>query len=548
MNRAESSRYPARVPDSLAALGLVPPALRLPLPGGGPQSAAEVIDRIVAATPGREALVGRNGRFSYAELDRAANRAANALAALGVAPGARVAVCLPNDVHLPILFLATQRLGALWVGVNRLLAPPEKAHLLRDSGAHVYVTLASLADEIAAQAELPELAHVIGVSPGAGDCAWAARCAAASEARPDVANDPFAPAAIAYTSGTTGLPKGAVHSAHNLLLPGTISHLTRRVPEGTRQGAVLPLTILNLIVLEVLAPWIDGRTVVAIDRTDPLGLAGWIRSERVGAFSGVPTIFHDLLTHPEVKAADLASLVAPGVGGSDVPPELVRLYRERFGRGVGIGYGMTEAPTAVTWSDGSVPPGPGLCGKPLPQVEVEIVGDAGRALPAGEVGEITVRAARSGPYAGVYTPMLGYWRKPEATQQALRDGRYHTGDLGELGADGNLYIRGRRGELILRGGANVYPAEVERALQEHADVEFAAVFGVADERLGERVVAVVQPKPGRAAPAEDALRAFCAERIARYKLPDRIASVAALPRNAMGKILKRELRRLFDAA
>jgi len=533
------------VPADLAALELIPPALRLPLPGGGPQHTAEVIDRGVAAHPEREALVGRGGRFSFAALDRAANRAANALAALGVGPGERVAACLPNDVHLPILFLATQRLGALWVGVNRLLAPPEKAYVLRDAGARVYVTLAPLAAEIEAQPDLPELAHVIAVSPGRADCAWAARCAAASEARPAVVVDAFAPAAIAYTSGTTGLPKGAVHSAHNLLLPGTISQLTRRVPEGTRQGAVLPLTILNLIVLEVLAPWLDGRAVVAIDRTDPLGLAEWIRSERVGAFSGVPTLFHDLLTHPEVKPADLASLVAPGVGGSDVPPAVVRLYRERFGRGVGIGYGMTEAPTAVTWSDGSVPSGPGLCGRPLPQLEIEITDEAGRVLPAGEIGEITVRPARSGPYAGVYTPMLGYWRRPEATRQALRDGRYHTGDLGCLAEDGNLYIRGRRNELILRGGANVYPAEVERALSEHADLECAAVFGIADERLGERVVAVVQPKPGRVAPPEEALRAFCAERIARYKVPDRIASVPALPRNAMGKVLKRDLRTLF---
>ncbi len=529
---------------SLAALGLIAPPARPPLPGGGPQHTAEVIDPTLAADPGREALVGRSGRFTFAALDRAANRAAHALAALGVGPGARVAACLPNDVDLPILFLATQRLGALFVGVNRLLAPPEKAYLLRDAGAHVYVTLAAIAAELAAQ-ELPELAHVVAVSPGAEDCAWARRCAAASDARPAVALDPFAPAAIAYTSGTTGFPKGAVHSAHNLLLPGTLSRLNRRVPEGTRQGAVLPLTILNLIVLEVLAPWLDGRTVVAIDRTDPLGLAEWIRSERVGAFSAVPTIYHDLLAHPEVKAADLASLVAPGVGGSDVPPEVVRLYRERFGRDVGIGYGMTEAPTAVSWSDGSVPAGPGLCGKALPQVEIEVVDEAGRVLPAGKVGEITVRPARSGTFAGVYTPMLGYWRKPDATAAALRDGRYHTGDLGFLAADGNLYIRGRRSELILRGGANVYPAEVERALQEHPDVEFAAVLGIPDARLGERVVAVVQLRPGRAAPAEDALRAFCGERIARYKVPERIATTAALPRNAMGKVLKRELAGTF---
>jgi acyl-CoA synthetase (AMP-forming)/AMP-acid ligase II len=237
----------------------------------------------------------------------------------------------------------------------------------------------------------------------------------------------------------------------------------------------------------------------------------------------------------------------PGVGGSDVPPEVVRLYRERFGRPVGIGYGMTEAPTAVTWSDGSVPSAPGLCGRALPQVEIEIVGADGAVLPDGEVGEITVRPARSGPYAGVYTPMLGYWRRPEATREALRGGRYHTGDLGVLAPDGNLYIRGRRNELILRGGANVYPAEVERALQEHADVESAAVFGIPDERLGERVVAVVQPRPGRPVPPEDVLRAFCAERIARYKVPERIASVAALPRNAMGKIVKRSLLPLFGA-
>jgi len=534
------------VRGDFSALGLIPPSSRPALPGGGPQGTAEVIDRWVAAKPDREALVGRSGRLTFAELDRAANRAANALATLGVEPGARVAVCLPNDVQLPVLFLATQRLGALWVGVNRQLAPPEKAYLLRDAGALVFVALESAAREIEAQPDLPELEHVIVVSPGAADCAWAARCAAASAARPLGAHDAFAPAAIAYTSGTTGFPKGAVHSAHNLLLPGTISHLTRRVPEGTRQGAVLPLTILNLIVLEVLAPWLDGRTVVAIDRTDPLGLAEWIRSERVGAFSGVPTIYHDLLTHPDVRPADLVSLVAPGVGGSDVPPEVVRLYRERFGRGVGIGYGMTEAPTGVTWSDGSVPSSPGLCGKPLPQVEIEILDEAGHVLRHGEIGEITVLAARSGPYAGVYTPMLGYWRKPEATQQALREGRYHTGDLGFFAADGNLYIRGRRNELILRGGANVYPAEVERALLEHPDVEAAAVLGLPDPRLGERVVAVVQPKPGRTAPPEAALRAFCGERIARYKVPDHIASTTAMPRNAMGKVLKRELRALLE--
>lgn len=532
--------------DAFAAGGLRPVTDRPQIPGGGPQDVATLLDPVLALDPEREALVGRSGRFSYAALDREANRAANALRALGVGPGDRVACCLPNDVDLPIAFLGSQRVGAVWVGVNRILAAPEKTFLLGDSGAKVFLAARDVIAEIEPRlGELPDLAHRVGVAPGSPDCPWASRRAAASDERPGLPVDPFAPAAIAYTSGTTGFPKGAVHSQHNLLLPGALSHLGGRVPPGTRQGAVLALTILNLVILELLAPWYDTRCVVCIDRLDPLGLAEWIRSERVGTFAGVPTIFHDLLTHPDVKPDDLKSLTAPGVGGSDVPAELIALYRERFGQGVRVGYGMTEAPTAVTWSDGETPPKPGLCGRPMAHLEIEILAEDGRVLPAGEVGEITVRAAEEGAFAGVYTPMLGYWNRPEASAEALHDGRYHTGDLGTFADDGNLYIRGRRGELILRGGANVYPAEVERVLQEHEAVAFAAVFGVPDERLGERVVAAIETVPDADVPGAEELRAFCRARLARYKVPDRIGVVAAMPRNAMGKIVKRELRGHF---
>ena len=533
--------------DLIRAMGLRPSSERPEIPGGGPQSVAELLAPTVARDPEREALVGRHGRFTYAELDRAANRAARAMRELGIGRGDRVAACLPNDVHLPIAFLATQRLGAIWVGVNRVLAAPEKATLLEDSGARLYLTLREHEHELSPhRAALSELAALVPVAPGADDCPWSAACAAASDDPPGVDVDPFAPAAIAYTSGTTGRPKGAVHSQHNLLLPGAVAHLEGDVPAGTRQGAVLALTILNLVILELLASWYDGRCVVCVDRMDATGLATWIRDERIGTFSGVPTIFHDLLTHPDVKASDLESLTAPGMGGADCPPELLALYRERFGRGVRIGYGMTEAPTAVTWSDPTDAPRPGLCGRAIAQCEIEIVDDAGRPLPTGEIGEITVRPARDGPFAGVYTPMLGYWGRPDATAEALRDGRYHTGDLGCLEADGNLFIRGRRNELILRGGANVYPAEVERVLQQHEGVEFAAVLGLEDERLGERVVAVVQPPAEGVAPDPEALRAHCRASLARYKVPDRILCVPELPRNAMSKVVKRALRPLFS--
>jgi acyl-CoA synthetase (AMP-forming)/AMP-acid ligase II len=493
---------------------------------------AGVLDRFVARTPEREALVGRSGRFAYAELDRAVNRAARELAALGVARGDRVAACLPNDVDIVIAFLATARLGAIWVGVNRPLAPPEKRWLLEDSGARVYL----VAPDLAAQIDGP--ARVVPVTPGS-----VGRGGPDAE-RPRVEIGPHEPAAIAYTSGTTGFPKGAVHSHHNLLLPGRVAAETGAYGPDLRQGVVLPLTILNLMVLAPLVAFQDGSCCVCIDRIDPEGLAEWVRTERVGHFAAVPTVYYDLLTHPKVAREDLATLRRPEVGGAECPEEFRRLYRERFGADVVIGYGMTEAPTAVTRTDGSAAPAPGLCGKAVPQVEILILDEKDQPVPTGEIGEICVAPRTSGPWAGVYTPMLGYWNKPEETAKALRNGVYHSGDLGFLDARGDLYIRGRRNELILRGGANVYPAEVERALQEHPAVAAAAVLGRPDTRLGQRVVAAVQLAAGREATAAE-LAAFARERLARYKVPDEIALVAALPRNAMGKVVKRELEGLF---
>ena len=257
------------------------------------------------------------------------------------------------------------------------------------------------------------------------------------------------------------------------------------MPPDVSVGVLLPLTILNMCIRAPLATWYGGRTLVCIDRLDPESIAEWVRDERVGAMDTVPTIVRDLLTHPKVSRSDLASLVDVVIGGADCPPEIVALYRERFGSGVTIGYGMTEAPTGVARTHGEAPLGAGYCGLPIPQVELCAVDEDDRVLPPGEVGELCVVPATRGEYAGVYTPMLGYWKKPEATREALRNGRYHTGDLGMLDAEGHVYIRGRRNELILRGGSNVYPAEIERVLQLHPAVELSAVLGISDERLGE---------------------------------------------------------------
>ena len=498
-----------------------------------------VLDRRVSSTPDRLALVGGSGRFSYGELDRAANRAANALAALGVTRGERVAACLPNDVDIVIAFLGAMRLGAIWVGINKPLAAREKAYCLRDSGARALLAPADVIGSLAGErASLGELRHAVEVAPGTFACCG-------DDARPALELDRHAPAAIAYTSGTTGFPKGAVHSHHNLLLPGAVAAASGTYGADVRQGVLLPLTILNLVVLGPLVAFQDGSALVCIDRIDPEGVADWVRRERVGHFAAVPTVLYDLLTHPSVGRDDLASLRRPEVGGAECPEEFRRLYRERFGGEVTIGYGMTEAPTAVTRSDGAAAPQPGLCGKAVPQVEIAILDEKDQPVPDGEVGEICVAPARSGPWAGVYTPMLGYWNQPEETAKALRGGVYHTGDLGFVDERGDLYIRGRRNELILRGGANVYPAEVERVLAEHPAVAASAVLGRPDARLGQRVVAAVQLAAGAEA-SPDELASFARERLARYKVPEQIALVAALPRNAMGKVVKRELEALFE--
>ena len=527
-----------------AAHGLNPPSARPEIPGR-PQTVAEVLDPVLARDPDRPALVGRHGRYSYRALDREANRAVHALRELGIAAGDRVAACLPNDVAIAVAFLACMRLGALWVGINRVLAPREKVHILNDSGAALLLASPDVLAELAGAGDAGALRARVGVDPGGARDEWSARVARQPDARPDAELDAWGPAAIAYTSGTTGTPKGAVHSQHNILLPGAVTAASGLYPAGAAQGAVLPLTILNLFVLGPVAAWQFGVCSVAMDRIDAVGVAEWVERERICTFAAVPTVIHDLLTHPGVRPEQLASLVQPLIGGAECPEEFRELYRKRFGADVAIGYGMTEAPTAVTRAEGEPQPRPGLCGVALPQCAISIRADSGRELPAGSEGEICVEPARTGAWAGQYTPMLGYWNRPDATTEALAGGVYHTGDIGVLEPDGTLFIRGRRNELILRGGANVYPAEVERVLLEHPAVAEAAVLGVPDRRLGERVVAAVRLADG-ACTTDATLRDHCRASLARYKVPDAIALVESLPRNAMAKVIKRELLPLFE--
>ena len=528
----------------LAEHGLVAPA-RPPRYPGGPNSAATVLEDLVATHPDHEILVGRSGRFTSTSLDEAANRVANTLRSHGVEPGDRVAMSLPNDLDLVVAFLGVMRAGAMWLGINRPLAAPEKQFLLADSGARVFLGDPEMTAQVGGhRAELPDLEQIITVDPGGTHDEWYGRLADASPEDPGVAIERTDPAAIAYTSGTTGFPKGVVHTHHNLLLPGAVAMHTQGSDWHGRIGVALPLTILNLIVLGPLAAWQRKQGLIAMDRIDAVGMAEWIRDERITTFSAVPAMVHDLLTHPDVDDDMLASLEAIGVGGADMPDAFRRMYHDRFGKPVGTGYGLTEAPTAVTVEDPTEEPVPGTCGKALPQVEIVICDPEGQPVPVGEVGEVCVVPTTEGVFADVYRPMLGYWNRPEATAEALRGDMLRTGDLGMLDAEGHLFIKDRRHDLIIRGGANVYPAEVERVLHDDPRVAACAVFGIADERMGERVVGCVQLVEGVEATGDE-LIAHCVGQLAGYKIPDELRIVADFERTPMGKIRKTVLRELW---
>jgi long-chain acyl-CoA synthetase len=436
-----------------------------------------------------------------------------------------VAASLPNDAEVVVAFHGAMRLGAVWLGINRALAPPEKRFQLEDSGAVLLLSDDDVGD--------------LGTRVVDGS-EWRDAVAAAEPGPLGIQADPDAPAGIAYTSGTTGRPKGAVHSQRGLLTPGALLVETRGYGPDLRKGDCFPFTILNMAVLTTLLVSQAGGTSIVMDRIDAEGVAGWIRDERVTTWNGPPALLHSLASMDSVAPDDLASLREVWTGGADCPEVIRRAFEEKFGLPVLATYGLTEAPTVVSIDPVGGPHIPRASGRPLPHLAIHVLDDAGREMAQGDRGEVCVGPA---PGDDRYRLMIGYWERPEATDAVLAGGLLHTGDIGFIDDAGYLHICDRKSLVIIRGGANVYPAEVERVLQEVDGVAASAVVGVPDERLGERVVALVEAASGAALDA-DAVREHCAAELARYKVPEKVVVVDALPRNAMGKIVRTELRDL----
>jgi long-chain acyl-CoA synthetase len=496
-----------------------------------PATVAALIDTVAEAQASLPAVVDRRTRLTCGALRAAVDRAVSVYRHAGLKPLDRVAVSLPNTVDNVVAFLAAMRAGLIWVGINTHLAGPEQRFILEDAGVDLLLAEPTMVEDLPAGRWRPVV--VERNQPGTW---WSG----ADPAPVDLSTiDPWGPAAIAYTSGTTGRPKGVVHSQHNMLLPGAA--ITAAEPAPLVQGVCLPLTILNMQVLGTVQTLLSGGLIVAMDRIDVRGVLEHVRDFRVQRMYTTPPTVYDLLTRDDVVPADISSLIHLGVGGAKLPEGLRERYRARFGQDFVVGYGLTEAPTGVTGSVGVTgPPAPaGSSGRARPQLEVTIQDAGGSQLGAGEEGEICIGPAQAGPYAGCYTPMLGYWDRPAATAEALRGGVLHTGDVGRIDADGALWVLDRRSELIVRGGANVYPAEVERAAEASGLVTEIAVLGRPHPRLGEEVVAFVRLAPGTVLSELDTV---CREQLARYKVPVTWYVVEEFPRNAMGKVVRSDLR------
>ncbi len=477
--------------------------------------------------PDRPALWFDGAELSYAELESVVNRAAAGLTRLGLEKGDRLALMLPNCPFFAVSLLAAARLGAISVPVNPMLAPEEACFLLAHSGAKALVTLPPFVPAIEAiRGDLPDLRHVL--------TAEEELVGGSMDAAPPCASDPADTAVIFYTSGTTGRPKGAMLSHLNLLSNAGACAETFGVNERDRFCCVLPLFHSFGATVCLVLPVLAGARMTLVPRFAPRDLLALVGSERCTLLAGVPSMYALMLATTRQPDFVLASLRIVVSGGAPLPTEVQAAFSRRFDVELLEGYGPTEASPVVSVNRLGANR-PGSVGLPLPGVEVRVVDGGGRDVATGEVGEILVR----GPNV-----MQGYYREPEATAQTVRAGWLHTGDLGRVDEDGHLYIVDRKKDLVIVGGMNVYPRQVEDVLEQHPAVAEAAVFGARCDVRGECVAACVALREGHEA-AEAALLAYCRGRLAAFKAPRRVFVCDELPRSATGKVLKRELRRRY---
>ena len=523
----------------------------------------DLFDRTAAQYSDNEALVSRHQslRYTYRQLKQEVDRAARALIALGVEKGQRVGIWAPNCAEWTIVQFATAKLGAILVNINPSYRLHEVQYALGQSGCSWLVTaprfktsdytamIHELAPELAGSrpgalhcSSFPNLRGVVrlGDEPSPGMLGWDALLAMAEEvgadelARRQRQQEFDDPINIQFTSGTTGYPKGATLSHHNILNNGFFTTELLRFTDRDRLLIPVPLYHCFGMVMGNLGCVTHGATMIyPSDGFDAVAVLEAAQAERATALYGVPTMFIAELNHPDFARYDLSTLRTGIMAGSPCPVEVMKQVQARMHmHEVAIAYGMTETSPVSTQTRIGAPLAKqvGTVGQVHPHVQIKIVDpQTGQVVPVGERGELCTRG---------YSVMLGYWDNDEATNVAIDPARWmHTGDLATMDDEGYLNIVGRIKDMIIRGGENVYPREIEEFLYSHPKVQDVQVIGVPDERYGEEIMAWVRLREGQEA-TEDEIRDYCRGKIAHYKIPRYVRFVDAFPMTVTGKVQK----------
>jgi long-chain acyl-CoA synthetase len=503
--------------------------------------------------PQREAVVMGDSRFTYEQVNALACQVANGLRSRGIGAGDHVAISCPNLPFFPFVYYGILKVGAVVVPLNVLLKGNEIAYHLNDSRAKAYFCFQGTAElpmgqmgwDGFNQADGCEQFYMItpdaaAPSPIEGSQTLGQLIHGQPTTFVTELRSPTDTAVILYTSGTTGRPKGAELTHSNMVTNAMVSHFMsiKAVDVSRVQTLLIALPLFHSFgqTVQMNAGFFSGSTLVLLPRFEPAVALQVMVEEKVTLFSGVPTMFWALLSYARQTGFDTEpvaeNLVLCNSGGAAIPVEVLTQFEETFGVTILEGYGLSETSPVATFNQVGIPRKVGSIGVPIFGTEVKVVDEMGEPVPVDQPGEIVIRG---------HNVMKGYYNKPEANQEAFRDGWFRTGDIARMDADGYLFIMDRVKDMIIRGGFNVYPREIEEVLLTHPAVSMVAVIGIPHERHGEEIKAYVILKPNQQIDEQELID-WSREQMASYKYPRHIEFVESLPTSATGKILKRELR------